>query len=71
MAGGGYEFGTCNWFGHWERRLHNEEENRASKNPGRCAETCICLSRPPTSMTWMTCKKNLSCLATELYTELV
>ena len=70
MSGSGYEFDTFSWLGNWERRLDNEVENRINKNPVRYTGTCIDLSRPPSSMPWMTFRKNLSCFATELHTHL-
>lgn len=37
---------------------------RTNQSPGRCTATCICLSRPPSSVMWMTCRKKRVCFAT-------
>lgn len=65
MSGVGSEFGTLSWVGNRERRLNNAvQENNENQNPGRCTATYICLSRPPSSVMWMTCRKKLVCFAT-------
>lgn len=52
----------------WQMKCRRTWTN---KRPGRCTATSICLSRPPTSLMWMTCTKKLVCFAIDLHVYMV